>query len=995
MSEVLTFLSWMRRGLSQSIGTKADVSGLPVTAAATLDITVQAGTDQIIRTFGILGPGSVLGLVAGQVLRCFPSPDSTDHESNLFPWIELRSPELPWMFTGASPNADRLAPWLVLVAVEERKGVRLRTNVSPLPVLEVDDAKRELPPAKDAWAWAHVQAAVEVTDLNAAMTASPGAFTSRLMCPRFLERGKSYLACVVPLFEAGRRAGLDASVDVDGTTLAWTADTSAIELPVYHWWRFKTSKKPGDFEELVKRLMPRPLHASAGTHALDVVHSGSRRLPATGVAVTFVGALCAPERRIPVWPDAQRRAFQNAMWTLLAKAEPEERFDGRQKYEPIRHDPAVAPPRYGSSASGIDDVPPAGARIAATTPRWLSEVNLDPRHRAAAGLGADIVRRNQESLMAAAWDQAQGVDRVRTLLNRTLLACEVGKRAKARLAAMPDGVVVQVTAGAHARLQTPAQKTVRGEVRGSALPDGLVSGAFRRRARAGGPLARSVGGDAQQGETTRRITDRFLRDPASMLAYATLTVPFGTVLAPGDPAVQPGASAQTIDFARMPAPQQTRMTSALQRTTTAAGQRVATRVTTAATAAPKRPKPSGAARTVQRTNAVATARGVLQRRSLAVPVRSVASAFGTTEVATSSLGSGRPADRTADVTALAVRVRNAIDPQRVLAARLRDLVRPATTLGSEPVPADVFITFQIDDPLYRLLVRLDPEFLMPGVGELADESVGLAAVNQSFIEAFLVGANTELARELVWREYPAKLSDTWLRTFWDNAGKEDASGQPVTDVPEIASWKTGSLGTHPSPSLDPSRVLVLVVKGELLRRYPNTLVSAVPAQWVKRDDGSDVREEDEKAQAVFPVFSGSLGPGIIFLGFAFDASLAVPDRIVGQPTRGANDPGWYFAFEQPPTEPCFGLDTAKSDRSAGLKYWKGLTWNDARRAEDDTHVALDALSGERQYDSRGENQWTERWGRSASAMARITLQRPVRMLIHADQMLVMKERDGR
>src|SRR5688572_16826818 len=200
MSEMLTFLSWMRRGLSQSIGAKANVSGLPVTATATLDITVQAGTDRILRTFEILGPGSVLGLVAGQVLRCFPSPDSTDHESNLFPWIELRSPELPWMFTGAAPNADRLAPWLVLVAVEERKGVRLRTNVSPLPLLEVDDAKRELPPTKDAWAWAHVQAGVDVTDLNAAMTASPGAFTSRLMCPRFLERGKSYLACVVPLF---------------------------------------------------------------------------------------------------------------------------------------------------------------------------------------------------------------------------------------------------------------------------------------------------------------------------------------------------------------------------------------------------------------------------------------------------------------------------------------------------------------------------------------------------------------------------------------------------------------------------------------------------------------------------------------------------------------------------------------------------------------------------------------------------------------------------
>ena len=65
------------------------------------------------------------------------------------------------------------------------------------------------------------------------------------------------------------------------------------------------------------------------------------------------------------------------------------------------------------------------------------------------------------------------------------------------------------------------------------------------------------------------------------------------------------------------------------------------------------------------------------------------------------------------------------------------------------------------------------------------------------------------------------------------------------------------------------------------------------------------------------------------------------------------------------------------------------------RADDDTHVAIDALSGEHPYDSRGDNQWTETWGRSAAAMARITLQRPVRMLIHADQMLISDEDNGR
>jgi hypothetical protein len=40
------------------------------------------------------------------------------------------------------------------------------------------------------------------------------------------------------------------------------------------------------------------------------------------------------------------------------------------------------------------------------------------------------------------------------------------------------------------------------------------------------------------------------------------------------------------------------------------------------------------------------------------------------------------------------------------------------------------------------------------------------------------------------------------------------------------------------------------------------------------------------------------------------------------------------------------------------------------------------------YDDRGWNSdWQETWAENSAAMARITWQRPVRMLVHADQML--------
>ena len=138
---------------------------------------------------------------------------------------------------------------------------------------------------------------------------------------------------------------------------------------------------------------------------------------------------------------------------------------------------------------------------------------------------------------------------------------------------------------------------------------------------------------------------------------------------------------------------------------------------------------------------------------------------------------------------------------------------------------------------------------MPGVGSLPDDSVGLAVINQASVEAFLLGANYEFARELAWREYPADLAGTWLRTFWDSGGAAE-------DIPPVADWTHGALGTH--AETDPGQVLVLVVKGDLLRRYPNTLVTAVPAHWVEGAK-PQLREEDHKGTPLAPIFTGSLG----------------------------------------------------------------------------------------------------------------------------------------
>ena len=87
---------------------------------------------------------------------------------------------------------------------------------------------------------------------------------------------------------------------------------------------------------------------------------------------------------------------------------------------------------------------------------------------------------------------------------------------------------------------------------------------------------------------------------------------------------------------------------------------------------------------------------------------------------------------------------------------------------------------------------------------------------------------------------------------------------------------------------------MLLIRGELLRRYPNTVIYAVRA--AETDDGRDLstNPNDER----HPVFRGTLQPDVTFVGF----DLTADDVVTGS--------GWFFVLQQQPTEPRFGLDEA-------------------------------------------------------------------------------------
>ena len=59
-----------------------------------------------------------------------------------------------------------------------------------------------------------------------------------------------------------------------------------------------------------------------------------------------------------------------------------------------------------------------------------------------------------------------------------------------------------------------------------------------------------------------------------------------------------------------------------------------------------------------------------------------------------------------------------------------------------------------------------------------DDSVGLLQTNHAFIEAYMVGLNHEMARQLLWAGYPTDCMGSYFRQFWDVSGYVPPARRP-------------------------------------------------------------------------------------------------------------------------------------------------------------------------------------------------------------------------
>ncbi|MBV9829953.1 MAG: hypothetical protein JOZ82_00025 [Marmoricola sp.] len=308
---------------------------------------------------------------------------------------------------------------------------------------------------------------------------------------------------------------------------------------------------------------------------------------------------------------------------------------------------------------------------------------------------------------------------------------------------------------------------------------------------------------------------------------------------------------------------------------------------------------------------------------------------------------------------------SALDPAVSLTARIRG------RLGELPawLPGDWFDDGRVRPvmagpvftrPMYQALNAMDPEWLIPGMAQMPEpDLLTVLVVNGRFVEGFLVGLSHEMGRELLWRGYPTDQAGTYFQRFFDAAADELVS--------PIHQFTPTVLGSHLSPSLDGR--LVLLVRGELLRRFPDALVLAMRADH-RETSGHPVFSDvthDPSSQA--PVlFHGHLPPDVTLVGF---------DLTVDE----VRTEDWWFVIAEHPTAPRFGL---AEDRGVLALDRDSVSWADLPRVQGGADPAfLSALTQVVVPDTPSP----VTWGRDAATDAHLLLRNPVRAAWDARKLL--------
>ncbi|MCY1039704.1 hypothetical protein OV208_00110 [Corallococcus sp. bb12-1] len=715
-------------------------------------------------------------------------------------------------------------------------------------------------------------------------------------------------------------------------------------------------------------------------------------------------------------------------------------------------DPLVTPPLYGMwhaltkrLLTERDGTP--------VTPvdNWVHGLNLDPRHRVTAGFGTRVIQEGQETYMEAAWEQVGQVLEANRRIRMGQFAQQVGR-------VWFDRQLTPLLGESHERtllLLAPLTKrvlasptTVNAVLREGRVQPTMVSGALRRVVRPRGRLVRSLPFDA--GRPLSGLVESVNAGTASA-APPRVSPPGVTTLDQVASSVRPqGVPGWLLQLLlRWPwfvwAPLVLALLLVLPVLALSPVLALVLGVLLVAAGLAVRAVFVRWARDARVASALSE-QGQTPESVDRLPGSADFVLAGTGTSASATIGGADNPEAvrfktalhdgyallqvSAEAGAVPVRMRQALttlvggmltklDPALTVPRRvLTGLFLPPRILSEQVQPFVEAMAYPvIDAPMYKPLAALSSELFLPNVNFIAQNSITLLETNPAFIEAYMVGLNHEFARELLWREFPTDQRGSPFRQFWDVSScfdptqpDDEALKEKLRDIPPLDRWALDSkLGDHDArmPPGDTDAQAVLVIRGELLKRYPTAVIYAHRAAWQRKPDGS-IDPSQERLLAVLtdaeeanpprtkvrtPLYDAKVDPDIYFFGF----DLTVSEARGGTGENPQDDPGWFFVIKERPGDPRFGLDT---DAPSQLNVWNDLSWQDVQPGAVGSYIDVspatptltlvpptgpEADEKSEQYADDLHVSWSS--DMSAADVAYILFQTPVLVAVHASEML--------
>jgi hypothetical protein len=240
--------------------------------------------------------------------------------------------------------------------------------------------------------------------------------------------------------------------------------------------------------------------------------------------------------------------------------------------------------------------------------------------------------------------------------------------------------------------------------------------------------------------------------------------------------------------------------------------------------------------------------------------------------------------------------------------------------------------------------------------------------------------NTDIAKNLLdqiqkkygdtFNTFP-KIEATYLISNPDETEKEIADAYETAiekwlltrdedkDIDKLINWKKDNrLGDNPAAGKlnnqeENQNQIVLLIKGELLQKFNNTLIYLVR----KKEDGKP--DLGQNSKRTHPVFEGALPPDIVFIGF---------------PITKAEAAGYFVVFEERMTELRFGLDETPEGATPGTGI-NDFSWQH-----------FPTLSPEGYLDGIQPSIFTQEWN-NAAFISKAMMQKQVRAAIEMKALL--------